>query len=167
MEIWKFNNPHPQKKLLGDCVVRAYCLATGMDYLEARRELNRANKELKCRHYTAREFTPKFFNMKGFEKLSFPARAGYARMNGQRFAETYTKGRYILNMAHHLSCCIDGVINDTWDCSEKCVYNAWKIPEADDSTYVKIGNVKIKLTKEQKLELYNKLKEEFNETKNK
>lgn len=30
-------------------------------------------------------------------------------------------------MAKHLSCCIDGKINDIWDCSDKCVYNAWKI----------------------------------------
>ena len=131
MERWKFNNPHPQKKLVGDCVVRAYCLSTGMNYLEARRELNKASKELKCRHYSSREFAAKFFTKKGFEKLSFPARAGYSRMNGQRFAETYTKGKYILNMAHHLSCCIDGVINDTWDCSEKCVYNAWKVSEEE------------------------------------
>ena len=48
-------------------------------------------------------------------------------MNGQRFCEAYKKGRYILNMAGHWSCCVDGVIYDTWDCSDKCVYTAYKI----------------------------------------
>ena len=48
-------------------------------------------------------------------------------MNGKRFCESYKKGRYILNMAGHWSCCVDGVIYDTWDCSEKCVYTAYKV----------------------------------------
>ena len=30
-------------------------------------------------------------------------------------------------MAGHWSCCVDGVIYDTWDCSEKCVYTAYKM----------------------------------------
>ena len=33
-----------------------------------------------------------------------------------------------MNMAGHWRCCINGVIYDTWDCSEKCVYTAYKIP---------------------------------------
>lgn len=63
----------------------------------------------------------------GYIKLSFPAVKGAPRMNGERFCNAYHKGRYILNMAGHLTCCIDGVIYDTWDCSQKCVYNAWKV----------------------------------------
>lgn len=57
------------------------------------------------------------------EKLSFPAIAGNSRMNGKKFCEIYPKGNFILRMANHWSCCCDGVIYDTWDCSEKCVYN--------------------------------------------
>ena len=30
-------------------------------------------------------------------------------------------------MAGHLSCCIDGVIYDTWDCTNKTVYGVYKI----------------------------------------
>ena len=48
-------------------------------------------------------------------------------MNGKRFCESYKKGRYILNMARHWSCCVDGVIYDTWDCSLKTVYTAYKV----------------------------------------
>ena len=61
------------------------------------------------------------------QKLSFPAVKGIKRMNGLRFCQTYYKGRYILNMAGHWSCCVDGVIYDTWDCTEKCVYTAYKV----------------------------------------
>ena len=31
-------------------------------------------------------------------------------------------------MAGHWSCCVDGVIYDTWNCEQKCVYTAWKLP---------------------------------------
>ena len=48
-------------------------------------------------------------------------------MNGHLFCEMFPKGSYILNMAKHLSCCVDGVIYDTWDCSDKCVYTAYRI----------------------------------------
>ena len=48
-------------------------------------------------------------------------------MNGIMFCATHPKGRYILNMAGHWSCCVDGIIYDTWDCSEKCVYTAYEI----------------------------------------
>lgn len=62
-----------------------------------------------------------------YKKLSFPAEKGKPRMNGKRFSQEFSKGSYILNMARHLSCCVDGIIYDTWDCSDKCVYTAWKV----------------------------------------
>ena len=46
-------------------------------------------------------------------------------MDGERFCKKFPNGSYILRMAGHWSACVDGVIYDTWDCSEKCVYNAW------------------------------------------
>ena len=54
-------------------------------------------------------------------KLSFPAKKGESRMNGEKFCKLYPKGRYILCMANHLTACVDGIIYDTWDCSDKCV----------------------------------------------
>ena len=59
--------------------------------------------------------------------MCFPAVKGKPRMNGERFCKAYPKGNYILVMAGHLSCCIDGVIYDTWDCSDKCCYTAYKV----------------------------------------
>lgn len=46
-------------------------------------------------------------------------------MTAGTFSEKYPKGKYILNMAKHWSCCVDGIIYDTWDCTEKCVYTAY------------------------------------------
>lgn len=131
--MYKFLNVHPKGLRVGDCVKRAITTATGMDYMEAQRELNRFKKitgaskfndNKNWKYYLEKELKAK--------KLSFPAIQGQPRMNGERFCEAFPKGNYILRMAGHLSCCIDGVIYDTWDCSDKCVYNAWEIKPVKD-----------------------------------
>ena len=54
-------------------------------------------------------------------------------MNGHKVAETHPTGSYILRMAGHLSSCVDGVILDTWDCRDKCVYNAYKVRQLENT----------------------------------
>ena len=125
--MYEFRNPHPHGKIVDDCVKRAITIATGSDYREVSRELNRIKREIGCKSFTEKPVYKEYMNRHRFKKLSFPAERGKARMNGERFCESYPEGRYILNMTHHLSCCIDGVIYDTWDCSEKCVYNAYRV----------------------------------------
>lgn len=128
MKNFNFNNPHPKQKKVGDCVKRAITIATGKDYMEVQRDLNRLKKITGCEKFNDNEnykyYIEKVLNAK---KISFPAQKGFSRMNGYRFCEAFPKGTFILRMAGHLSCCVDGIINDTWDCSEKCVYNAWEV----------------------------------------
>jgi hypothetical protein len=38
------------------------------------------------------------------------------------------KGRIVCRVSKHLTCVIDGILHDTWDCSKnetKCVYGYW------------------------------------------
>lgn len=126
--MYVFYNPHPQQKIVGDCVKRAITKASGKTYQEVSNELNRVKRAQGARAYNSnsvwREYIEKHLYGK---KMSFPAEKGKPRMNGARFCKAYPKGAYILNMAGHLSCCYDGVLYDTWDCSEKCVYTAYEI----------------------------------------
>ena len=125
--MYEFRNPHPNGKLVGDCVKRAITIATGFDYREVSRELNRIKREIGCHSFNEPDVFKEYMKRHNFSKLSFPAIKGKSRMNGERFCESYPRGRYILNMAGHLSCCVNGIIYDTWDCSKKCVYNAFKV----------------------------------------
>lgn len=126
--MYKYYNAHPDGKLVGDCVKRAITKAAEMDYNEVKRELNRYKKVTGAAKFNEPKNCNKYVeNVLHGRKISFPAEKGKDRMNGNRFCRAYPKGRYILRMAKHWSCCVDGVIYDTWDCSEKCVYNAWKI----------------------------------------
>lgn len=126
-ETYKFCNPHPDGKRVRDCVKRAICLAEGRDYRDVKNELNRLKREIGAEKFNSNNNWKTYIDRKGYNKISFPAVTGESRMNGHKFAETHPTGSYILRMAGHLSSCVDGVILDTWDCRDKCVYNAYKV----------------------------------------
>ena len=127
--MYKFLNPHPQGKRVGDCVKRAITIASGKDYNEVKRELNRYKRKTGAEVFNEwhKNVEPYIKEMLGGVKMSFPAVKGEPRMNGERFCEEYSKGTYILQMANHVVCCKDGCLYDTWDCGDKCVYTAYKI----------------------------------------
>lgn len=126
--MFRYYNAHPKGKIVGDCVKRAICKAGEMDYMEVQRNLNRYKKVTCAKNFNDPKNYEPFIEkeLKGV-KISFPAIKGQPRMNGYEFCRMYPKGRYILRMAGHLSCCVNGVIYDTWDCREKCVYKAWAL----------------------------------------
>lgn len=124
--MYKFLNVHPKGLLVGDCVKRAITTTTGMDYYQVQRELNRFKKVTGAARFNSDRNHVKYVEqVLKAKKISFPAIKGQPRMNGERFCKKFPNGSYILRMAGHWSACVDGVIYDTWDCSEKCVYNAW------------------------------------------
>ena len=126
--MYKFLNLHPQGKRVGDCVKRAIAKATNTDYMEVQRGLNRHKKITGAKTFNSDyNWLSYIENVCGGKKMSFPAVKGQKRMNGERFCKVYPKGNYILQMANHLTACVDGIIYDTWDCSEKCVYRAWRV----------------------------------------
>ena len=126
--MYQYFNAHPKGKIVGDCVKRAITKATGMDYMEVQRQLNRYKKVTGASSYNT-DYTPHKYveNVLHGVKLSFPAKEGQKRMTAGTFSEKYAQGKYILNMAKHWSCCVDGIIYDTWDCTEKCVYTAYRV----------------------------------------
>ena len=131
--MYKFLNVHPKGLRVSDCVKRAITTTTGMDYMEVQRELNRFKKITGASKFNADRNCDKYVEqVLKAKKVSFQAVKGQPRMNGERFCKAFPKGHYILRMAGHWSSCIDGVIYDTWDCSEKCVYNAWEINPVKD-----------------------------------
>ena len=123
--MYKEFNAHPKGIKTTDCVVRAIATAKNKDYLECRRELNQAKRELGYSNYKDTKFLYDY--LKGYPRLIFKAIKGEPRIKGSDFTELHPKGTYILKMAGHITACIDGVILDTWDCSYRSVYTAWEI----------------------------------------
>lgn len=126
-EIYRYSNPHPEGKRVTDCVVRAITIAVDGDYLEVRKHLNRIKKDLNESSYKNRKFMDKYSKLNGWRKISFPAIKGVPRLRGKDFIKLYPKGTYILNLAKHIVCIKDGVYLDTWDSTDKMIYNAWEV----------------------------------------
>jgi len=123
--VFKKCNVHPKMLNTSDCVVRAITKAKNADYMEVRKELNRSKNELGFESYKDTKFIYQY--LKDYQRLTFKAIKGIPRIKGDDFTSIYSKGVYILKMAGHITAVIDGVLYDTWDCTHKTVYTAWKI----------------------------------------
>ena len=123
--MFKEFNAHPKGIKTDDCVVRAISTAMNKDYMECRRELNRKKRDLCYSSYKDTKFLYDYF--KYYPRLIFKPVKGEPRIKGSDFTELHPEGTYILKMLGHVVVCIDGVILDTWDCSYRSVYTAWKI----------------------------------------
>ncbi len=116
-------NAHPKGIKTTDCVVRAIATATKQDYMECRRILNQAKRDMGFTSYKDTKFLYKYFE--GYPRLIFKAVRGEPRIKGSDFTELHPTGTFILKMAGHVTVCIDGVIKDTWDCTYRSVYTGW------------------------------------------
>jgi hypothetical protein len=110
-----------------DCVIRAISIVAYESYDKIYDELAFLGR--KSGSGTKKEIWKELLNSKSFNftKISFPAITGQARMNLANFCELYPQGRYVIQMAGHLTAVIDGIIMDDFKPIEtKCVYCAWK-----------------------------------------
>lgn len=94
MLVYEFTNPHPKGIKTSDCVVRAVALAFDKDYLEARRELNKAKRESKFDSYKDTKFIYDY--LKEYERLIIAVERGKPRMKADEFVWKYGKGTYIV-----------------------------------------------------------------------
>ena len=106
-------NPNPQSKLVGDCVIRAISIATGMDW----------------------EKTYIKIAIQGFIMGDMPSSnsvwGAYLQDNGfvkevcrgcgsvREFCDSHPYGTYILATGSHVVAIIDGDYYDTWDSGDE------------------------------------------------
>lgn len=143
---------------VGDCVTRAISIATGKDYKEVYDALNqmakresvkrhRGHKRSQSRNGVFKETWKRYLAQLGWVHVSTCAIG--SREDKVKFVDGALpeKGTYIVQLSRHLTCLIDGVINDTYDCSkksyfdeygdlitndERCVYGYWRAPNAEE-----------------------------------
>jgi hypothetical protein len=119
-----------------DCVCRAVAIASGKDYKEIYDRINelakkeRITKNRKTRS-SARDGVYKVTSSKLLKELGFKFVATMGIGTGCKVhlkADELPKGTIICKVSTHLVAVIDGVINDTYDCSRdetRCVYGYW------------------------------------------
>ena len=120
--MFQYYNPHPKGLLTDDCVKRAIVVVTGRSYADVQRRLNRYRRTTGAKRYNSRENLHYALEALGAKPIPLPR-----KMSAEEFAQTFSHGRYILDMKGHWSACVDGDIYDTWDCSAEQVLRAYAL----------------------------------------
>lgn len=127
------------KGTAGDCVCRAICIATGLPYQEVYDRLANGNAtQRKSKYHKSKDgvkTAARGINVRRKWFQSYMAELGFTwtptMSIGQgckvhlRADELPTTGRLVVSVSKHYTSVIDGVLNDTYDCSrdgDRCVY---------------------------------------------
>lgn len=125
------------KGTAGDCCCRAITIATGMDYKEVYDLVNKFAKEEKPSKRrrglsSARNGVHKITMQKIMDYLGFTwvpcMHIGSGCTTHLRRNEIPMDKTIIVNLSRHFSCIVNGVVNDTFDCTRdgnRCVYGYW------------------------------------------
>lgn len=116
---YKYYNKNPNGYHMPDCVIRAISTALDMDYDYVVKLLMENGKLYGC----------DMLNICCYDRLlthdfQLPNYYGDGR-TASEIAEDYPYNILLLRMPQHLSCSIDGVIFDIWDCSNEIVTHYW------------------------------------------
>ena len=117
-----YYNRRPDGKRLQDCVCRAISTATGIDYYAVENLLEETAKKYKCEklcvccyhNLLEDKFGYKCQYCKDGEKV-------------QDIAKAYLGDKVIIRIHEHLTCSINGIIPDIWDCSKENVDCFWVV----------------------------------------
>lgn len=131
--MFEYTQPKNEKdiKCDNDCMVRAVTNITKEDYNKVHK-LMYSNGWRATRRNSKGKWEDQITNTLDslgvkWERVSFPAIKGEKRMTAQSLVKIDPKGKYIIRVSKHVAALDGGKLLDTWDCSEKCVYFAWKI----------------------------------------
>lgn len=116
---------------VGDCVVRAAAIASGLDYKEVY-ELARSISRKSPRDGMSKWHTSKLMERLGGEW--HPTMQIGSGCTTHLRKDELPSGRIVCNLSRHVTAVINGVINDTYDCSRegrRCVYGYWIFKQND------------------------------------
>lgn len=121
--MFKYYNANPRNRRVNDCTVRAISLATGRSWDETFEELSKfaqaqaimPDDVIYIDEYLERKFE-KICGCKNNIKISVGD-----------FVNTHKIGTYLITMNGHITCCIDGVVYDTFDPRDRLVWGIYKV----------------------------------------
>ena len=130
MATFQFFNPHPHG-LLGrpDCVKRAICAATDMDYMEVQHGLNRQKRISGVKAYNDYPNPVQYIEKLGAKRICLPQ----SKMSVAEFvdliASVKENASLIIGIKGHWTAALiedgKGTVLDTWNCMNELVTEAW------------------------------------------
>lgn len=117
--MYKFYNANARGRFTNDCVIRAISLAEDKTWNETYDELSEIAQHNGIILDDVNFVEPFLDNR--YKRMCF--RKKYVG----DFIEEHPKGTYLITMKGHITCVIDGVLYDTFDCRDRVMWCAWKV----------------------------------------
>ena len=117
--MYRFYNANSKGNFVNDCVIRAISTAEDRQWSDVYKELS----------YLAMNKGIMLDDVNFVDALldSKYKRTCYNRGTIGKFAKANPRGNYLVTTDGHITCVIDSVIIDTWDCSNKELHCAWEV----------------------------------------
>lgn len=123
MEFEK-KNVNPKGRKAGDCVIRALSTSSGMRWQSVYEQLGGLGLRL-CRMPNEKQTYEKWLNIMQYTKHKQPRREDGTKYTVQELIDELWVRDAVITVANHMTVVEDGVLIDTWDCSQKTVCNYW------------------------------------------
>lgn len=116
---YRFYNANVRGNFVNDCTIRAISLAEGKSWNETYEELSDLAQYNGIILDDVRFIEP-FLDSRYERQCVSDTYVG-------EFAEEHPRGVYLITMNSHITCCVDGIIYDTFDCRDRIMWCAWKV----------------------------------------
>lgn len=115
--MWRYYNPNPLGRSVGDCAVRAVAAALGVDW-EAAYSMLASNGYLMGDLPQANSVIAATLRRNGFYKAVIPDTCPDC-YTAEMFCQDHPEGVYVLGFGTHVATVIDGELWDSWDSSQE------------------------------------------------
>ena len=121
--MFKFYNANPLGRRVNDCTVRAISLALGSSWDETYDMLSCYAKEQAIMMDEV-EYIDDFLK-EHFKKLC--GCKDNVKLTIGQFIESHPYGTFLITMRGHITCCIDGCIYDTFNPSDRFIWDIYEV----------------------------------------
>lgn len=121
---YQYFNPNPDNKNVGDCTVRALCVATNSDW-------DSVFVKLSLRAFIMRDMPSSDdvwgsqLASEGFKREIIPNSCPYC-YTVKDFCKDHPEGTYVIGTGTHAVCVKDGIYYDAWDSGNKVPIFYWR-----------------------------------------
>lgn len=117
-----FNN-NPWKRSVNDCVIRAISLAENKSWDKVYDELSILAKD-EAILLDDITFVDNYLDKK-YKRICYKCKG--ERITIKEFIKENRIGTYLITMQGHITCVINGILFDTWNCSNKRIWSVWRV----------------------------------------
>lgn len=125
--MYRRYNANPDRKQVGDCVIRAVSAALGQDWETTYAEIALEGYQL-CDMPSANHVWGAYLRRRGFTRNIIPDECPDCYSVAD-FCRDHPQGTYILSLQGHVVAVIDGEYYDTWDSGTKIPLYYWQRKE--------------------------------------